>query len=630
MRITSVSSSRSIMGAVWILILLVAAWAYWPGLNGPLILDDFENLKTLERIEQEPEFWVDIVWENTSGPSGRPLSMFGFALEKLYFDNGIAGQKRVGLFLHLLNGCLVFALLALIYRVAGEVSYLPVAQLSASIWLMAPLLLSTTLYVVQRMALQSATFGLVALILYCLARERQIQGRLSVPWFGLALLATLLAFFSKENGLLVLPMMGALELFIFRFRAATVTTQKILRWTYGVAIMVAVVVLLAVLILRPELLLAGYAERDFTLGQRLLTQSRILWSYLWQFFWPTVQTLGVYHDDIVISTGFIDPRTTVFALLGWVMVVAGIVASLVFGRLRVVALGLTLFLIGHAMESTVLPLELYFEHRNYLASVGLVLALGGAASQLQHRYGAARNWLVLLLLALLLRHTLLLGSQAVIWSDSALLHLEAANGHPDSPRATYELAQLLAQRGALPEALELVERAGDLDSIAELRRPFIEAIYYCRAGEPLPDTHWHNLMVEPDVVSGRQFSGQFSYMIKLLIKQKCAGVDANLLAADMHRLFFRAGQVTTTPKMLGSLIFLENYLENYSQALEYAELLHERRPESVVSLQFQLYLTTLLELPDKRALVVEKLIALRDAGQLSRQEVFNLELFLDE
>ncbi len=626
----SSTGGRTLLGAAWVLTLLVAAWAYWPGLSGPLMLDDFENLKTLERIEQAPEFWVDIVWANTSGPAGRPLSMLGFALEKRYLDRGIAGQKGIGLFLHLLNGCLVFALLVSILRAAGEVYYWPVAQLSASIWLLSPLLLSTTLYVVQRMALQSAAFGLVALLLYCWARERHMLGRGATPWLGLALLSTALAFFSKENGLLVLPMMAALELFVFRLRASAVNIASSLKIVYGVAFTVAVVALLAILVLRGELLFAGYADRDFTLGQRMLTQSRILWSYLWQFFWPNVHELGVYHDDIIISTGFTDPRTTLLAVLAWVMVVAGIVASLVFNRWRVAALGLALFLIGHAMESTLLPLELYFEHRNYLASVGLVLALGWTVSQLQHRCPAARIWVLWLLLVLLARHTVMLGSQAVIWSDGALLHLEAANAHPNSPRATYELAQLFAQRRALPEALELVGRAGDLESIDELRRPFIEAIYYCRAGAPLPAGHWQELTVTADVVSGRQFSSQFSYMVKMVTHQKCTGVDANLLAADMHTLFFREGQVIATPRMLGSLIFLENHLEHYPQALEYAEMLHQRAPESVLSLQFQLYLTTLLELPEKHALVVEEMVERRDAGQLSRQEIYNLELFLNE
>ena len=72
------------------------------------------------------------------------------------------------------------------------------------------------------------------------------------------------------------------------------------------------------------------------------------------------------------------------------------------------------------------------------------------------------------------------------------------------------------------------------------------------------------------------------------------------------------------------------HLEHYPQALEYAEMLHKRAPESVVSLQFQLYLTALLELPEKRALVVEEMVERRDAGQLRRQEIFNLELFLQE
>jgi hypothetical protein len=630
MKVASVSGSRAIRGGVWILTLLLAAWAYWPGLNGPMVLDDHENLKTLERIEQEPDFWVDIVWANASGPSGRPLTMLGFALEKRFLDRGVFGQKRIGLLLHLLNGCLVFVLLLYIYRAAGEPHSWPVAQLSASLWLMSPLLLSTTLYVVQRMALQSATFGLAALILYCVARQRQMLGQISAPWFGLAMFSSALAFFSKENGLLVLPMMAALELFVFRFRAASAGAAIILRSTYGVAITVAVVALMAVLILRPELLFAAYAERDFTLWQRLLTQSRILWTYLLQFFWPSVQELGVYHDDILISSGLTQPLSTLPAVVGWVTVVAGIAASLVYGRLRMLALGLSLYLIGHAMESTVLPLELYFEHRNYLASVGLVLALGWAVSQLYQRYGVARNWIVLALLALLLRQTLLLGSQAVIWSDSALLHLDVANGHPNSPRATYELAQLIAQRGALPEALALVERANDMGRVDEFRRPFIRSIYYCRAGEPLPDAYWEGLTVNQSLVSGRQFSGQFSYLIKLVIKRQCSSIDANALAADMHRLFFRANQITATPRMLESLIFLENYLEHYPQALEYALVLHKRAPESVVSLQFQLYLSTVLELPGQRAQAAKELLAMRQAGKLTRQEIFNLELFLQE
>lgn len=632
MNISSVDGSRSrlLMALVWALTLLLASWAYWPGLSGPQLLDDFENLKTLERIELEPEFWVDVVWDNPSGFSGRPLSMLGFALEKRYFDGGTFGQKLTGLLLHLLNACLVFVLLTLILRAVGGAPYLPLAQLAASLWLLSPLLLSTTLYVVQRMTLQSAGFGLVALIAYCLGRQRQILGRLSAPWFGLVLVATTLAFFSKENGLLVLPMMVALELFVFRFEAARRINRTILRYTCGVAIATALLGALAILVLRPELLPAAYAERDFTLGQRLLTQSRILWSYALQFFWPQVQLLGVYHDDIVVSTSLVDPRATLASMLAWLAVVAGIAMSLVSGRARLLALGMSLFLIGHTLESTVWPLELYFEHRNYLPSVGLLLVLCWAIISLLEWRHYLKNWILLGLLLLLTRNTLQLGSQAVIWSDSTLLHLDVVNGHPNSPRASYELAQILAQRGALEEALVLVKRAADLSSVPALQQSFVEAIYYCRARVELPADHWAKLEVRQSEVSASGFSTQFSLLVRLMIDEHCPSLDALVFADSMREMFVPEDRVIATPRMLESLMLLENYLQRHRQGLEYTEMLLRKKPGAIMGLQFQLYFASVLELPAKKAEAARQLGSLREAGRLSRQEIYNLELFVNE
>ena len=94
-------------GLLWLLIVCVVAWAYWPGLQGPLLLDDFSNLASLEKLDIQRDFAVDIVGGNTSGPLGRPLSMASFVLESLYLDDGVRGQKRLGVFIHLINACLV-------------------------------------------------------------------------------------------------------------------------------------------------------------------------------------------------------------------------------------------------------------------------------------------------------------------------------------------------------------------------------------------------------------------------------------------------------------------------------------------------------------------------------------------
>jgi tetratricopeptide (TPR) repeat protein len=508
--------------------------------------------------------------------------------------------------------------------------YLPLAQMAASLWLLSPLLLSTTLYVVQRMTLQSATFSLVALLLYCRGRRLQALGRSAGVWIGLSLVAMALAFFSKENGLLVLPMMVALELFVFRCSAASASNRAILRYAIGIAIATAVLGLLAILLLRPELLLSGYAGRDFTVEQRLLTQSRILWSYVAQFFWPNVQLLGVYHDDIVVSGGLLQPRTTLPAVLGWVTVVVGIVVSLVTGRLRMLALGMSLYLIGHAMESTLWPLEMYFEHRNYLPSIGLLLALCWAVMALLERREYLKYWIALGLVLLLTRNTLLLGSQALIWSDNVLLHLDAANGHPNSPRANYELAQIFAQRGALDEALQLVRKAADIDSTQPLKHAFVEAIYYCRARVNLPSDHWTDLVVRQWEVSAGDFSNQFSHLVRLMIDEECPAADGIVFANTMRKMFILEDHVVATPRMLGSLVLLENHLQRYSEGLEYAEMLLKKSPGAIMALQFKLYFASALRLPEQRADALNQLLALREAGRLSRQEIYNLELFINE
>jgi hypothetical protein len=82
--------------------------------------------------------------------------------------------------------------------------------------------------------------------------------------------------------------------------------------------------------------------------------------------------------------------------------------------------------------------------------------------------------------------------------------------------------------------------------------------------------------------------------------------------------------------MLGSLMLLENHLQRYREGLEYADMLVQKKPQAIIGLQFQLYFASLLDLPGRRAEAEKQLLALRDAGRLSRQEIYNLELFVNE
>ena len=59
-----------------------------------------------------------------------------------------------------------------------------------------------------------------------------------------------------------------------------------------------------------------YATRPFTMIERLMTQPRILLYYLSQVFYPIPSRLSIEHD-VVVSSSFLEPWSTVPAILGW-------------------------------------------------------------------------------------------------------------------------------------------------------------------------------------------------------------------------------------------------------------------------------------------------------------------------
>jgi tetratricopeptide (TPR) repeat protein len=111
--------------------------------------------------------------------------------------------------------------------------------------------------------------------------------------------------------------------------------------------------------------LKGYEKRTFTLEERLLTEPRIIIYYLSQIFYPIASRFSLVHD-ITISTSLVKPWTTLPAILA-VISLFGFGLSQTIKR-PIIAFGILFCFINHIIESTILPLELFFEHRNYLPS----------------------------------------------------------------------------------------------------------------------------------------------------------------------------------------------------------------------------------------------------------------------
>lgn len=462
---------------------------YWNGLSGPLVLDDLSNLRPVEQmLAGQLEPWA-VIFDNRSGPLGRPLSMASFVVDGRLFGFDVWHFKLTNVLIHVGSGALLLVLLRKLLprdqRLARHALWL--APLLAAIWLLLPIHVSSVLYVIQRMALLSGFFMLAALVVFVMARTRieagQKTGQLLL-WFAFPLLVGL-ATLAKENGVLAIPL--ALVIEWLWFRRASLIGPRAVNLFFIATLALPAAAVLAYLAINPQTLLAGYATRDFTPIERMLTQPRVLWDYVGAIAVPITPTLGLFNDDFPLSTGWLTPWTTVPAILAWLIVFT--CAWRCRHAYPALLGGVLFFLTGHAIESTVWPLEIHFEHRNYLPSVGVLLAAAGLIAWVADRLPApsamfrkSAPLVLVLVLAVLAWGT---HARAQSWSSLDAFFAQAIRASPESPRLHSYLAGLAADRGDLPAALHHVDAmerglSVNLTVVAPLWRVFA----HCLTNQP--------------------------------------------------------------------------------------------------------------------------------------------------
>ena len=457
--------------ASWLLLaaLLVTALVYWPGLSGSWLFDDYPNIVDNPGVQPHAASVASLVRAALSSPASefkRPLASLSFAANYLADGLNPWGWKLFNLIVHLLNGVLVFMLARGL--LAARPSSRPteatadhdgtVAALIATCWMLLPINLTAVLYVVQREESMANLFVLLGLLGYVAGRRRMLRPRPTTParrglpgWGGFGLCSaslvscTAIGLLAKETAVM-LPLYAFLtEAIVFGFVGTTPRRPAPSRHDGRIPGLFVVMLLLPLLIglywLLPQVLAPSqWATRDFTLGTRLLTEARVVCDYIAWTLLPAPGALSFYHDQFPISTGLLSPWTTLAAL--------GLLASLAWliGRWRkrhpMAALGIAWFLGCQLLTGTILPLELVYEHRNYFASLGLMLALVPWLAG--WREPATASWLWsrrITLAALALWWGLLTTLTAYAWGDPLRLAQELAARAPDSPRAQYELGR---------------------------------------------------------------------------------------------------------------------------------------------------------------------------------------------
>ncbi|MCX8049026.1 MAG: tetratricopeptide repeat protein [Methylohalobius sp.] len=428
---------------------LLAILAYWPGLWGGFYFDDFAQI-VLNPFIQLKELTFGGLWaamhSSVSGPTGRPLAMASFALDHALFGLNPWPMKLINVGIHLLNGVLLWGLLRrLVLRFPGlEPSSKWLADATVFLWLIHPLHVSTVLYVVQRMTLLASSFMLLGLLGYCHFRCHT-RPRMALA-LGSLFAATGLAVLAKENGVLALAYAALIEVWALRFDGLDIKSSHLARVLFLWLPLVGGVSLVGYWFCDPDWFARAYAGRDFNCLERLMTEARVLVFYQYLIALPDLSAMGLYHDDWTISKSLLDPPVTLLALL-WHSLLLGLALRL-RRSLPLVSFGILWFYAGHLLESTFLPLELVFEHRNYLAAAGVFLALFGLVAQLAARLPAAPApskpmfWIFGFLAPLLWTTTWI---RAADWGDLFSHGIMEATRHPTSARSQFEAGQTLAQ-----------------------------------------------------------------------------------------------------------------------------------------------------------------------------------------
>jgi hypothetical protein len=446
---------------------LVAAFlvvlAYWPGLSGGFLLDDLENFSPIGRMVAGDLTWQGAVFGNRSGPLGRPLSMASFAADAHLFGLDSRAFLRTNLAIHLGCALLVFLLLRRLLALAPQATSGRIAWIAlglAFVWAVLPIHVSVVLYAVQRMALLSALFVFAALLVFVIARQRLRDGQpgWALPLFVGFPLLTALAMLSKENGALAPLIAGAIELAWFR-KTRSLRERRYRSLFFGLFLGLPAVLALVGLVVAPERFLGGYEVRTFTLAERLLTQPRVLWDYVQHIVLPFGPAMGLIHDDYPKSTTLLSPLATLVAIVAWIAALA--LAWRLRSTAPAVLGGLLIFLTAHAMESTIFPLELYFEHRNYVAAVGVLIAVAGLVGAGHSRLGATtpafRQALIAAALLMPLTFAAATFARAMVWGDPQARMTQALATSPHSPRLRAQLAIAVAEKGDLSGALEHID-----------------------------------------------------------------------------------------------------------------------------------------------------------------------------
>ena len=224
-----------------------------------------------------------------------------------------------------------------------------------------------------------------------------------------------------------------------------------------------------------------YQDRYFNLQERMLTETRIVMYYISLLLYPLPERLSIAHD-VVLSTSLFNPLSTFFSIAA--------IAGLLFIAVRrmkqwpILSFAIFFFFLNQLVESTILPLELIQEHRNYLPSLFFFWPAASGFFILQQTIFRKSSLGKISLSAMACALVILFGWSTAMrnstWKTKSSLWHDAYYKAPSRCRPAFNLAELAEQRGRITTA---IKRYNDTLSLVSPNPAFFHSMALMKMSE---------------------------------------------------------------------------------------------------------------------------------------------------
>lgn len=442
-----------------ILTIILVFFAYSNTYHSPFVFDDAKNITENEYIRIN-ELTPANLWEAaTKSPCRhRPVANATLALNYFFHQYDLFGYHFINIFIHALNGILLFFIFFTTLNIYQrnnsnetlDTATIEIAAFSASLlWVLNPIQTQAVTYIIQRMTSLATLFYLLSLLMYIRARLNTDRLK-SSAFFSLCIFFGIISFATKEIAVTLPFAILLYEFFFFQNLKPIYTKKK----GFIIFISAGIVVFLILFFLnfKPiDRILLDYTWRDFTLKQRLLTEARVVVFYLSLLLYPNPSRLNFEHD-FQLSDSLFNPISTFFSIS---LILLLLILSL-YGakKYRLASFAILSFFLNLLIESSVIGLEIIFEHRAYLPSVFLFLPISLFVIRVTQKKFRSISALILVIgISFLWTY-----GRNNTWESPEKLWADCVSKSPKKVRPLHAYGYALMTNGQYSESIRILEK----------------------------------------------------------------------------------------------------------------------------------------------------------------------------